>query len=78
MVNVARQIWLRRNSVVFGGEFLHPKQLVHIARNQVEAFMIASPRTNEQAPTSRSMAVEKWQKPPEGSIYKAQLGCDSG
>jgi hypothetical protein len=64
MVNVAHQIWLRRNSMVFGEEFLHPKHLVRVANDQVEAFVNASQRTNEPIPVSRSLAIEKWLKPP--------------
>ena len=37
MVGVARQIWLRRNAVVFGGEFLSPGALVKQASDQLEA-----------------------------------------
>ena len=32
LVIVARQMWLRMNNVVFGGEFLGPAQLVHLAK----------------------------------------------
>ena len=66
MVNVAHQIWLRRNCMVFGEEFLHPKHLVRVAKDQVEAFVNASQRTNEPIPMSRSLAIEKWLKPPNG------------
>jgi hypothetical protein len=38
MVGVERQIWLRRNAVVFGGEFLSPGALVKQASDQLEAW----------------------------------------
>jgi hypothetical protein len=38
MVGVARQIWLRRNAVVFGGEFLAPGVLVKQAHDQLAAW----------------------------------------
>ena len=34
---VARQIWLRRNVVIFGGEFLGPSSLIRRAMEQIDA-----------------------------------------
>lgn len=68
MVTVARQIWLRRNSVVFGGEFLTPTSMVRIAKDQMEAFESAAQRTDEQSPRRRDMSTEKWKKPPLGNV----------
>ena len=33
----ARLIWLRRNDVVFGGEFLTPLAIIHRAKEQQDA-----------------------------------------
>jgi hypothetical protein len=35
---VARRIWLRRNTVVFGGKFLSPAQIVQSTLSSLEAF----------------------------------------
>jgi hypothetical protein len=38
MVTLARQLWLRRNNVIFEGDFQPPSSFVRLARDQVEAF----------------------------------------
>ncbi|XP_059461940.1 uncharacterized protein LOC132190931 [Corylus avellana] len=68
MVNVARQLRLRRNKVIFGGEFLSPTDLVRLAKEQVEACDTAERRTGEPKYTPRQPSEERWQKPPEGTM----------
>ena len=38
---VARQIWLRRNSFIFGGDLIPPSQVVILAKDQLQAFLAA-------------------------------------
>jgi hypothetical protein len=40
-VVVARQIWLRRNSFVFGGDFISPSTVICQAKDQMKAFLLA-------------------------------------
>ena len=41
---VARLIWLRRNSVVFGGDFMSPKHILETASSQLDNFSKAEAR----------------------------------
>lgn len=68
MVTVARQLWLQRNKVVSGGEFLSPAALVCLAKDQVQACDIAAQRTNEPRTTQRKQLEGRWTKPPKGSV----------
>ena len=61
----ARLLWLRRNSIIFGGSFSTPVMIIRQAREQVEAY--------EQAEGSRSLgliqtatAPATWRRPAEG------------
>ena len=49
-----RQIWLRRNSMVFSGDMVAPSNLVRRAREQVEAVDHAADKTNPTVAVSRS------------------------
>jgi hypothetical protein len=66
IVTVARQIWLRRNSIVFGGDMIAPSDLVRRARDQVEAVVQAAVRTRPTAAVSRPIAG--WLPPPVGHV----------
>jgi hypothetical protein len=68
MVTVARQIWLRRNSVIFGGDFLAPFALVRLAKEQVEAYNATEKRIGEMTPCPRQQRECRWEKPPEGTL----------
>jgi hypothetical protein len=68
VVNVARQIWFRRNSVVFGGIFAHPKTVFQLATDQAEAFSKASKKRSTNCPRARTPGVIKWGKPPVGFV----------
>lgn len=39
VATVVRQIWLRRNKHVFGGDFIHPAQLVRILKKSLEEYL---------------------------------------
>jgi hypothetical protein len=68
MVGVARQIWLRRNAVVFRGEFLSPGALVKQASDQLEAWRkVEIGRRFGNSSCSRPLNTS-WQRPPEGMI----------
>jgi exonuclease III len=65
---VARQIWHRRNAVVFGGVFSSPKALLRVAQDQHKIFtMVAKPHGRQVVGPSK-MSATPWQKPPEGII----------
>lgn len=68
VVNVARQIWHRRNSVVFGGDFAHPKTVVNIAIDQVEAFVKAEEMLTTKRQRATTTCVRPWEKPPVGFV----------
>jgi hypothetical protein len=42
VATVARQIWFRRNSVVFGGEMVPPVMVMQRAKDQVEMWCSVS------------------------------------
>jgi hypothetical protein len=63
VATVARQIWLRRNSVVFGGDFLDSASLMRRAQAQVEACVQAANKREVREVQSPSPACVKWKKP---------------
>jgi hypothetical protein len=38
IATIARKIWLHKNTVVFGGELIHPSQLIKSAQEAMEDF----------------------------------------
>ncbi|XP_059455066.1 uncharacterized protein LOC132185289 [Corylus avellana] len=72
---VARLIWLRRNSVVFGGDFLDPSSLLRRAQDQVEACIKASQRRTRRGEKLNTPPIVVWQKPPVGCV---KLNWDAG
>jgi ribonuclease HI len=68
MVTVARQIWLRRNKMVFEGEFQSPSALVRLARDQVEAFDNATRRLSDPQERDSATVENAWEKPPNGVV----------
>jgi hypothetical protein len=65
-VIVARQIWHRRNQVVFGGKFTSPKEILTTAQSQMESVCVAEQQIRKQRrPVRRPEAID-WQKPPMG------------
>lgn len=63
---VAKQLWLRRNMVIFGGDFLDPKSLIHRATEQVDACVAEAQRMHATEDISRPPLVTVWQKPGHG------------
>ena len=64
---VARQIWLRRNDVVFSGDLKSPERIVQAARLQMEQFDQASACKFIDESTmgnTRIMTHVRWMKPP--------------
>jgi ribonuclease HI len=68
MVGVARQIWLRRNAVVFGGEFLAPGVLVKQAHDQLAAWRKAEDSRRIGSPLCSRPRSMGWQRPPAGAL----------
>ncbi|XP_059450800.1 uncharacterized protein LOC132181566 [Corylus avellana] len=66
MAATARQIWLRRNSVVFGGELTDPSTIIRWAKDQVENWCTFSKRIPKREVVSGSPSPAAWTKPPQG------------
>jgi hypothetical protein len=65
---VARQIWHRRNSMVFGGSFSSPRALLRVAKDQHDVFSMVAKQTGRQSAGYTVKMVIPWQKPPGGTI----------
>ncbi|XP_059441892.1 uncharacterized protein LOC132174217 [Corylus avellana] len=66
MAAVARQIWLRRNSVVFGGELTDPGTIIRWAKDQVENWCTFSKRIPKREVVLWPPSPAAWTKPPQG------------
>ncbi|XP_059450896.1 uncharacterized protein LOC132181674 [Corylus avellana] len=68
-VAVARQLWYRRNSVVFEGVMHSPAAVIQRARDQLHAFEKME-QTHEKGTntTIPDQLVTHWKKPPEGYV----------
>lgn len=64
---IARKIWLCRNSIVFGGELLHPSHLVRSAQDLVRYFHKIAPILKHQT-VSQELSSTRWKQPPIGFI----------
>lgn len=60
---VARQIWHKRNTMVFGGKCTSPTALLRTSMEQMEAYSKAKWQVNNQWPVPRKSVIEPWQKP---------------
>lgn len=67
-VIVARQIWHKRNVVVFGGKFTSPTAILRSAVEQVEAFSKAEAQVVISRIKPRAPVPTPWQKPPMGMV----------
>ena len=67
-VMVARQIWHRRNNLVFSGKFMSPESLVKTAKDQLEAFTLANQHARIQGPRVRREPYIPWTRLPLGVI----------
>jgi hypothetical protein len=64
----ARLIWLRRNEVVFGGEFLAPSDIICRAQEQHEASNSADQARRDNLFKSPVITEPHWKPPDEGSV----------
>jgi hypothetical protein len=65
---VARQIWHRRNSMVFEGKFTSPHTILRSSKEQMEAHSMAEKQERDRRPTPRRGEAQRWEKPPECSV----------
>ncbi|XP_059458269.1 uncharacterized protein LOC132187853 [Corylus avellana] len=68
MASVARQIWLRRNLVVFGGELTEPSTIIRWSKDQVENWCNFNKRRTRREVTSERAPSTVWTKPPQGYV----------
>ncbi|XP_059441702.1 uncharacterized protein LOC132174001 [Corylus avellana] len=68
MAVIARQIWLRRNSVVFGGDLTHPRILIHWAKDQVDNWCKFNNRRPKREVSQAQVSPVVWTKPPLGYV----------
>jgi hypothetical protein len=69
LATVARRIWLRRNSFVFGGDFLPPNCLIKNATEAWEEFYAAEQKVPTAEVHSPVCPVPTWKAPPWG-VFK--------
>ena len=67
-VLVARQIWHRRNAVIFGGKFTSPKAIIQTAEDQLETFNSVESHRATTNPLSRRTDTSCWKPPPMGVL----------
>jgi hypothetical protein len=65
---VARQIWLRRNKVVFEGTFTHPNTVARVAVEQLEFHLKVLYQNGEGNGLHRNNELEKWRAPSLGFV----------
>jgi ribonuclease HI len=65
---VARQIWFRRNSIVFGGKMVAPGVVVQRAKDQVEAWCSATKRTIIPPAITAHHSAVTWTRPSDGFV----------
>jgi hypothetical protein len=68
ITTISRQIWLRRNSVVFGGEMMGPAAIFQRAKEQVEMWCQANRREPNLEVIPRYPLIVEWTKSPLGRI----------
>lgn len=70
VVTIARSLWLRRNKVVFGGNFISPVQLFQQSQDGLQAFRQATHSSDSgEHPLGVTVRIP-WQKPAVG-VFKA-------
>jgi hypothetical protein len=76
---VARLIWLRRNSVMFGGDFMSPNHILETASSQLDNFSKAEAGRRMSNTVCSTPEVVKWSKPSPGWIkLNWDAAIDSG
>jgi exonuclease III/ribonuclease HI len=68
VILVARQIWHRRNSLIFGGSFSSPSVLLRVAKDQYDVFSMVAKQNGRQSTSPIVKTVIPWQKPPGDTI----------
>lgn len=66
---IARKIWLKRNTVVYGWDFSHPNVLIQECASSLNKYRDANDKDNVFMQRKAPVAPEKWNAPPP-SIYK--------
>lgn len=66
---IARKIWLRRNTVVYGGVFSHPNVLIQEAVSSLNEYREANTMEAMVVLNREPVIPIKWQAPPPG-VYK--------
>jgi hypothetical protein len=69
-VVVARQLWLRINSYVFGGDLVTPLCVVHLAKDQLHNFLDSEQTHNNSAIHSLSLTICICWLPPPTDVIK--------
>ncbi|XP_059442059.1 uncharacterized protein LOC132174415 [Corylus avellana] len=64
----ARQIWHRRNSMVFEGKFTSPTTILRISKDQLETHLMAEKQERDRRSTPRRPEAKCWKKLPAGSF----------
>lgn len=65
---LARKLWLRRNSIIFGGAISSPQQLVKVAKESLADFHLASLSFTNGPDVPPHNERQKWGKPPMGAV----------
>ena len=60
---IARLIWLRRNTMVFGGDLSAPAELIRHGQEQIDAFWKAEKSRQSQNTVRAPPSVQRWCKP---------------
>jgi hypothetical protein len=65
---IARKLWMRRNQVVFGGDFMPPNQLLRDTELALEEFKVANSTSTLRMTNSSHIEEERWVPPPKNII----------
>lgn len=67
VLSLARQIWFRRNALVFGGKLSSPAQVVQCTKDSLMEFQLAQLESPGNG-SSRKQPNQKWRKPQAGVL----------
>jgi ribonuclease HI len=80
-VGIARRIWMRRNDVVYGGNFTHPTTIVHMVSRAVEEFREAQDHEITAVTDAAEARMTRWVAPAQGWLkanWDASLDSKAG
>jgi ribonuclease HI len=63
---IARQVWLRRNKMIFEGVFTYLRKVFQTATDQLEFYLQVSQDVNCKGREKHPPANERWKTPPKG------------